>query len=167
MRHKKEPIVVFQPPLVAIFVDSPSCPLKTETGLRPIVHRIERWTMKVNIRPIETKVAFRVITSSDVKKMTIDLSSCGHPDGCSIAGGPTVPGDVDGNDVGSTNPRRRSLLIEFHGNPPFSRPSSSARRISSEYSFADDASVVSADNGHGVTGIDRGSVCEGNASNAA
>ena len=99
--------------------------------------------------------------------MSIDLSSCGHPDGCSIAGAPAVPSDGDANDTGSANPRRRSLLIEFHGNHIFNRPSLNARRVSSEYSFADDASVVSADNGPGIVGTDRGSACDGNVSNAA
>lgn len=142
MRHKRDPIHVFQPPLVAIFVDAPSCPLRTETGLKPVVYRIERWTMKVTVRPIETKIAFRVIAAPDAKKITLDLSACGHPDGCSIVNGlvgvASRIGPADATaPVGAATIRRRSLFGQ-------SDRSGETHRVSSEYSFADDMSTISA-----------------------
>ena len=142
MRHKKDPVHVFQPSLVVLFATAPSCPLATETGDTPVIHRIERWAMKVSVRPIENKFAFRVIVSKETRRRSLDVTACGHPGGCSIAGqemnldsSTGLSPDGGASHDGSDGLRRRSS---------FMFGSRTVERVDSDFecSFADDLMIV-------------------------
>lgn len=133
---------------------SSACPISTRTGLKPVVHRIERWSMKATIRPLETRVAFRVIAGSDSKRITLDLTPCNHPDGCSIASTRNqaspesgFPDSQPGSDrSGSGTPGRRTSLFgqTLHLVGQSLRANGRRNQVgtSSDYSFADDISVI-------------------------
>ena len=78
LRHKKEPVVVFRPELVDIFISSSFCPVRsTEDGQRICIYRIERHSFKTTTFPFESRVAFRVICDPHSRKVDPEQQESG------------------------------------------------------------------------------------------
>ena len=119
---------VFQPSLVKIFIRSSVCPIRGPDGAKPVVYRVERWLVKINILPIETRTMYRVITAPDAK--TGSSGACNHPSGCSVVNANN--GNAVRDEPGPS--RRRPLGVDAD--------MMSVGNVSPAFSFADDMMLV-------------------------
>ena len=143
VRHKRDPVHVFQPPLVKLFTGSSACPVRGPTGNKPVVYRIERWVLETSIRPLESRAVFRVVAAIDTHRYAVDDGACAHPSGCSLASKQALP---------SGSNRIETDALERRRPGPSTR--NGPRSPLSNFSFADDVIFPNEDGNAGPNDLD-------------